>query len=221
MKTTTIRAAVLLSLFSMTVAISGCKRSEPEKGAVPAPQASAVPVTPTAPPEPVAQPAPAPAVTETPAPAAASPGAAASTVRASKGAATNRSRKQPILRAVRSASQPGFDRIAFEFDSAGLPAWRAEYVDRPVVNCGSGEPVRVAGDAWLQISFSGAQARSEKGESTAGARRRKLAQPIARELVRTCDFEGEITYVIGVARPNAYIPRIMSAPSRLVIDVAH
>jgi hypothetical protein len=73
----------------------------------------------------------------------------------------------------------------------------------------------------LQIRFTGALAHSEQGRSTSGPRRRKLSQTIARELVRTCDFEGEVTWVIGLARPNPYTPRIMSAPSRLVIDVAH
>lgn len=221
MKPTTLKAAVLLSILSVTVAISACKRTEPEKGAAPAVPMAQAPAAPAAPPpEPVATPEQAPPATDTPAPATAATGAASSTVGASKGAATSRSKKAPVLRAVRSANQQGFDRVAFEFDSAGLPAWRAEYVERPI-NCGSGEPVRVAGNAWLQISFTGAHAHTERGESTGGPRRKKLSQPIARELVRTCAFEGEITYVIGVAKPNAYTPRTMSAPSRLVIDLTH
>lgn len=224
MKPTTLKAAVILCILSVTVAVGGCKRTEPEKSAVPAApttQAPPAPAAPTTPPDTVAAPEPAAPVSGTTGPATAATGAAPSTVGPSRGAGTSRSKKAPVLRAVRSASQQGFDRVTFEFDSAGLPAWRAEYVDRPVVNCGSGEPVRVAGNAWLQISFTGAHAYTEKGASTGGPRRKKLSQPIARELVRTCDFEGEITYVIGVAKPNAYTPRTMSAPSRLVIDLAH
>lgn len=210
-------------MFSVTVALSGCKRNEAEKPAAPATTPPSATAPDTTPPAPVAvpeQPAVPPA-TDAAAPVTAASGAPAPTVGASRGAATSRAAKPPVLRAVRSASQPGYDRVTFEFNSAGLPAWRAEYVDRPVVECGSGEPVRIAGNAWLQISFSGAQAHSEKGESTSGPRRRKLSQPIARELARTCDFEGEVIYVIGVAKPNAYTARTMSAPSRLVIDVAH
>lgn len=220
MKLTTVKAAVLLSILSVTVAISGCKRTEPEKAAAPAAPTTQAPLVTAPPPEPITAPEPASPASDMPTQATTATGAAPSTVGASKGPATSRSKKAPVLRAVRSASQQGFDRVAFEFDSTGLPAWRAEYVERPI-NCGSGEPVRVAGNAWLQISFSGAHAHTEKGESTGGPRRKKLSQPIARELVRTCAFEGEVTYVIGVAKPNAYTPRTMSAPSRLVIDLAH
>ncbi len=223
MKITTARAAALLTMLSVTLALSGCKRNEAEKPVAPATEPSSAAAPDTAPPAPVGvpeQPAVPPA-TEAAAPATAASGAPAPTVGASRGAATSRAGKTPVLRAVRSASQSGYDRVTFEFNSAGLPAWRAEYVDRPVVECGSGEPVRVAGDAWLQISFTGAQGYSEKGKSTSGPRRRKLSQPIARELVRTCDFEGELIYVLGVAKPNAYTARTMSTPSRLVIDVTH
>lgn len=211
------KSAVLLALLSITVAMTGCKRSEPDPSVVPAPQ---VPTAPTVPPAPVAAPEPPAVAADAPVPASAAAGIATPRVNASKGAATRAFPKPPVLRAVRTATQQGYDRIAFEFDSAGLPAWRAEYVDRPVVNCGSGEPVRVDGNAWLQISFTGAQAHTEKGESTKSPRRRKLSLPVARELVRTCDFEGEITYVVGVAKPNPYTPRIMSTPARLVIDIA-
>jgi hypothetical protein len=126
-----------------------------------------------------------------------------------------------ILRDVRTGVHPGADRVAFEFEGAGLPAWEVEYVDRPVRDCGTGDAVPVAGDAWLEIRFVGAQAHTDAGESTSGPRRRTVNQPVMLELVRTCDFEGHVTWVVGVASPNAYTPQVMAAPSRLVIDIAH
>lgn len=125
------------------------------------------------------------------------------------------------MRKVRSGRHPGVDRLVFEFDSAGLPAWHVEYVDRPVRDCGSGEAVPVAGDAWLQIRFTGAQAHTDIGEATSGPRRQVLAQKNARELVRTCDFEGEVTWVLGVAHPTPYKTIVLTKPSRLVLDIAH
>ncbi|MCA1715064.1 MAG: hypothetical protein LC715_08165, partial [Gammaproteobacteria bacterium] len=94
-------------------------------------------------------------------------------------------------------------------------------VDRPVRDCGSGEPVPVAGDAWLQIRFSGANAHTEAGEGTSGPRRRAVNLLVLRELVRICDFEAEVAWVAGVGSPNRYTPRVLSDPSRLVIDIAH
>ena len=212
------RNAALVAVIGVTCGLSACKRAEPPKPAAPAIEAPASTNVPVAPPAPA--PASSPA-NEQPAPASAAAGSPAATTGASKGNATSRSKQPPVLRAVRSARQPGFDRVVFEFDTAGLPAWNVEYVDKPVLECGSGEPVKVAGDAWLQIRFTGAQAHTEQGKSTSGPRRRPLAQAVAKELVRICDFEGEVTWVIGVSRPNPYTPRIMTAPSRLVIDIAH
>ncbi|MES3024105.1 MAG: hypothetical protein V4857_21265 [Pseudomonadota bacterium] len=191
-----------------------CKRPEPEpQVAAPARPAAAAVAKPVDPP--VTQP-----VEAVPAPSAAVPGAAR-TIGAASAAATAAPGRQPILRAVRSGKQAGADRLVFEFDSTGLPAWHVEYVDKPVRDCGSGDPVPVAGDAWLQIRFTGAQAHTEQGASTSGPRRRALSQTLARELVRTCDFEGEVTWVIGVARPNPYKTLALTGPSRLVVDIAH
>lgn len=123
--------------------------------------------------------------------------------------------------AVRVGNQPGRDRMVFEFNDIGLPEWEVKYVDRPLLDCGSGDSVSVAGDAWLQITFRGAQAHTEAGEESGGPRRQIVNQTILRELVRTCDFEGEVTWVAGVIRPNGYTAQVLAEPSRLVIDVLH
>lgn len=127
----------------------------------------------------------------------------------------------PVLRAVRTGVQPGADRLVFEFDGDGLPAWSIEYVDRPQYECGSGEAVRLRGDAWLQIRFIGAAAHTPEGEGTSGPRRRDVGLANLLELARTCDFEGEVTWIAAVARPDGYTPRVLSDPARLVVDIAH
>ena len=127
----------------------------------------------------------------------------------------------PILRAVRTGRHDGFDRLVFEFDSRGLPQWHVAYLDAPAADCGSGQDVAVAGKARLQVRFSGAHAHTEAGEPTSGPRRRHVGLPALRELVRTCDFEAEVTWVAGVAGRNAYRPRVLDDPSRLVVDIAH
>ncbi|MEO8001917.1 MAG: hypothetical protein ABI644_08575 [Arenimonas sp.] len=127
-----------------------------------------------------------------------------------------------VLKAVRFGNPPDVDRIVFEFNDAGLPEWELKYVEpSQVTNCGSGDPVTVAGNAWLQITFRGAQAHNESGEATSGPTRKLLNQIALRELVRTCDFEGEVTWVAGVMRENEYTSLVLANPSRLVIDIAH
>lgn len=210
------KAAALAICAGIGIGMAGCKKSEPEPAVKPAVPVTATPQVATAP-EPAA-PSQTPPATP---PAVEVKQAATATTGATRGPATAQRARSFVLRAVRTGTQPGADRIVFEFDGKGVPAWQVEYVDRPVHDCGSGDAVPVAGDAWLQVRFTGAQAHTDAGAATGGPRRRPLAQTIARELVRTCDFEGEVTWVIGVARPNAYTPRVFSAPSRLVIDIAH
>lgn len=137
------------------------------------------------------------------------------------GEATHVGTGLPVLRAVRSARHPGGDRLVFEFDRAGLPVWQVGYVDRPVRDCGSGEPVAVAGNAWLRVRFSGAQAHTAAAEPTAQPYRRAPDHHVLKTLVRTCDFEGEVVWIAGVASPVAFVPRVLNDPARLVIDIAH
>lgn len=207
--------------------LSACKQSEKEDAAAPVAAGAANANQPQA-----AQPAPAP-VPPAPAPnepvniAPLAPPVSASaarplaTIRATSAPATTRSGEKPTLVAVRSGRHARADRLVFEFNTAGLPAWHVEYVDRPVRDCGSGEPVPVAGDGWLQIRFSGAQAHTDIGKPTSGPQRRALPLRVARELVRTCDFEGEVTWVVGVGSPNPYAVRSMAKPSRLVVEIAY
>lgn len=123
------------------------------------------------------------------------------------------------LLAVRTARQDGFDRIVFEFDTQ-VPQWRVDYVDSPQHECGSGEEVRLEGDAWLQVDFEATNAHTEDGRAT-GAPRHVADPPGAnlRELHRTCDFEAQVQYVIGVGSPNRYRAFQLSGPARLVVDV--
>lgn len=127
----------------------------------------------------------------------------------------------PVLRGVRVAGHEGFDRIVFEFDSDGLPQWHVSYIDPPVIQCGSGHGMAVAGNAWLQVRFHGANAHTAVGEPTSGPARRTVELPSVREVVRTCDFEAEVTWVAGVAGEQPYRPRVLEAPARLVVDIAH
>lgn len=213
MNKTAVGNTMLLAMLGLG-ALAGCSQKQPASAAAPVSQAT--PETSSSVPAPAPLPAAPPIAAEQPTATGAPPPRAAAS-----GAAIGRSVQQPILQAVRTGKQPGVDRVVFQFDSHSMPAWHAEYVDRPVRDCGSGEPVPVAGAAWLQVRFNGAQAHTAQGANSGGAARRALSHAIARELVRTCDFEGEVTWVVGVARPNAFTARTMTAPYRLVIDIAH
>lgn len=125
------------------------------------------------------------------------------------------------LRAVRTGSHDAFDRVVFAFDGDALPGVHLEYVDRPSRACGSGEPVRLEGEGWLAVRFEPARAHTEAGKATLPKRREMPALVVVREWALTCDFEADVTLVLGLAAPAGYRTAVLQAPLRLVIDVRH
>lgn len=123
-----------------------------------------------------------------------------------------------VLREVRAAGQEGFDRVVFELDA--IPGYRIGYVDQPI-QCGSGEPVEVAGAARLQVQLLPAQAHTEAGEPTVQQRERHLDLPVLKELESTCDFEADVTWVLGLASRRPYRVQELASPARLVVDIGH
>jgi hypothetical protein len=122
------------------------------------------------------------------------------------------------LRDVRVATHGGFDRVVFTFEG-DVPGYHVEYVDRPSYTCGSGEAVYLDGDAWLLVRMRPAQAHTDAGEPTIGERRRRFGMPVLREGMMTCDFEADVSWVLGLTAPGGYQLAELDKPSRLVVDV--
>jgi hypothetical protein len=131
-----------------------------------------------------------------------------------------RERPPSTLHAIRAAAHAGFDRVVFEFRGT-VPGYHLEYVDRPVRDCGSGEPRPIAGDAWLEVRLSPAHAHEEDGRPTVAERELRPRLPNVLEIERTCDFEAVVTWVFGVASPQRFRVLELTEPPRLVVDVAH
>jgi len=126
-----------------------------------------------------------------------------------------------ILKEVRTAAHPNFDRVVFEFEGKAVPGYKLEYVDKPVRQCGSGNAATVEGDAWLHVTFTPAQAHTDAGEATVKDRERRPNLKTLKGLESICDFEGEVGWVLGVSSPNRYRVIELASPARLVVDVKH
>ena len=127
-----------------------------------------------------------------------------------------------LLKDVRLAHHEGFDRIVLEFEGA-VPGYRVEYVDPPITEDASGEPVDVDGEAFLQVRLEPSSGVDLAGEEprevyTGPTRLDGPGQPIE-ELVRTGDFEAVLTWVAGVAEKADFGVLALDSPPRLVIDV--
>jgi hypothetical protein len=202
--------ALLLGAALSAACSGGAETNSNVANAAPAP----VPSRTAEPPVPAAQPAPADE-------------AASAAPAEFKGTANNTLKENPnatgavLLRDVRSAVHPTYDRVVFEFEGVQLPSYKVEYIDKPVRSCGSGDVVPLAGDAWLSVLFTGANAHTDAGEPTIKDRTRSPNHTIVKDLKLTCDFEAEVEWVMGVASPNKYRVLELKNPTRLVVDVNH
>jgi hypothetical protein len=124
-----------------------------------------------------------------------------------------------ILSAIRAAhhaeTMPKYDRVVFEF-SGPLPLLRIEYV-KQLIGDGSGLPIPMIGRAIMLVQFTPAQAHNDGGQATApGHLKPKLS--IVKEIVSAGDFEGVVTYGIGLGKKAATRILTLESPNRVVID---
>ncbi|HEX9705400.1 MAG TPA: hypothetical protein VGA20_09155 [Gemmatimonadales bacterium] len=138
-------------------------------------------------------------------------------------AVTDKRRAGPpaLLRAVSFVSSSGYDRIVFEFAGDSVPGYHVEYPTRPVVRCGSGDPVTVAGQARLLVRLAPARAHDDGGNVSIAERESAPGLPAVKEMKLVCDFEGQVEWVLGVAAMRPYRVVEADGPPRLVLDVSH
>jgi hypothetical protein len=168
----------------------------------------------SAPPTPGPTPGPAPA--PGPAPEPAEPGEPALQGTTGPTEAPARGVGVATLQDVRAMVGKRHERVAFELSE--LPGYKISYVTE-MTQCGSGEPVKVPGQAWLQVQLQPAAAHTEAGQATVSFREKAIDQPIVKALQSTCDYEADVTWVIGLAKQVPYAVTESKDPPRLVIHL--
>jgi hypothetical protein len=123
---------------------------------------------------------------------------------------------QPLLTGIRAAHHPGYDRLVFQFRGPVPAHHGVRYVDRVVGP--SGKPVHVVGSATLRVRFTPA-AGHDAGGRTYGPAARTYPLPGIIQVVTAEDFEGVLTFAVGVARKEPFHLFTLTGPSRVVIDL--
>jgi hypothetical protein len=113
----------------------------------------------------------------------------------------------PVLASIRVGAHPegGYDRISLEF-TGQVPGFRAGYVQK-VVRDGSGATVSLPGSAYLQLTFTSAQAHDASGNPTLNPSPTNpitVGYPELRSYVLNGDFEGVVNVALGLAAPNGF-----------------
>jgi hypothetical protein len=124
--------------------------------------------------------------------------------------------QNPRLVGVTVAEHGRWDRTVFTF-RGGLPATRTTYVGA-LIQDGSGARVAVPGRAILEVRMTPAEAHDAAGSPTAPA----VLSPAGRNLMRvqrSGDFEGYVTYGLGLAVRRPFRVGTLRSPFRVVVDV--
>ena len=121
---------------------------------------------------------------------------------------------------VRVGEHDGFDRVVLEFADA-VPGYTVKYVDLPVVEDGSGDPLELPGaEAAVQIILTPASAFDfDAGKSTYKAtivENDKTAEIIS--VVKSGDFESVLSWAVGLRQEVPFKVTKLGNPARLVVD---
>ena len=128
------------------------------------------------------------------------------------------------LVAVRTGLGEGTQRIVFEFAGNTPPAWQVGYEPLPVLADPTGEPVALAGSVALVVRITPSSTVNIGDGSFAPTYDGPRQLPVeggspAGELVLAGDFEGLLTWVVGLDARVPFAVDTLRSPSRLVIDL--
>lgn len=127
---------------------------------------------------------------------------------------------QLVVSEIRVGDYQGRDRVVFELDGQGTPGYTVDYVDAPAQQ-GSGFPVEVAGDSFLQVTITGQVLPTGTGmtEVPVGTIAADEATGVA-GVAFTGQFEGQAQSVIGLeGTGRAFSAFLLQNPTRLVVDI--
>jgi len=130
-----------------------------------------------------------------------------------------------LLERVAVGHHEGYDRVVFEFRDEGLPGYRIEYVEPPLKEDGSGDPVDIAGNAFVVVRMepaSGFDLNTGEGELVYKGPKRlegsSAGATVVKEVVRTGDFEAVLSWAVGLDSKVPFRVTTATSPSRLIVD---
>ncbi len=121
----------------------------------------------------------------------------------------------PILTGVRAAHHTGYDRIVFDFTGGRPTSRKAAYVAKLIADP-SGKVIPIKGKAILRIAFTPAAAHNSKGQPTSPTSI-TFGLPEIKQAKKAGDFEGYVSYGIGLAKHEPYTVHVLTG--RVYLDI--
>ncbi|WP_329045202.1 hypothetical protein OG738_27635 [Amycolatopsis sp. NBC_01488] len=128
----------------------------------------------------------------------------------------------PAMTNIRTGNNTGFDRVVLDLTAGPAPTVGYQLTDELTADP-SGEVVWLTGQYFVNVGATLAAAHDVNGNPTYTGpqkfRTRNLANVMA--VAVTGDFEGHLSIGLGVRSRTAVNVFTLTAPNRVVIDVAH
>jgi hypothetical protein len=125
---------------------------------------------------------------------------------------------QVQLSHVTTACHSTFDRFVVRAQF-GTPRYGVRYVSQIRAD-GSGDVVPLQGSKRLRITIRNARGHTEGGTNLVPASQKPHC-PNLRQMKTAGDFEGVVTFGLGLRRKTGFRVFRLTSPKRLVVDVSH
>ena len=125
-------------------------------------------------------------------------------------------RAAPELVSVQAVERKGYDRVLFTFKGA-VPGYQVRYV--PEVTDQAGRPLALRGRAFLAVAFEPARAHDPGGGATVSTATLTPASPVLRQVRFAGDFEGRVSFGLGLAERDGFRVSELRDPPRVAVDV--
>jgi hypothetical protein len=122
----------------------------------------------------------------------------------------------PELKSVEVGQHANFDRVVFTF-SSHVPGYNVNYVPA-VTSDPSDQPVPLQGGAFMVVAMHSV-ASAQVGAPPAPQGRQTPLFPELREIAGAGDFEGVVSFGLGLTAQTGFRVSTLTNPDRLVVDV--
>lgn len=129
----------------------------------------------------------------------------------------------PLVTNLRTGGHATYDRAVVDLQGYA-PAIRTRWVSR-AQNCATGNTLYVPGKKFLEITVEPAQAHTNSGKNSYVGPGRSASAFIGLKNLKgvrmTCDFEGQVSWVLGVDHKASVKTGKLTSPSRIYVDIKH